>query len=194
MKYVVLALATVIALGSGGYVYWTSTPEFALYQIKESVQQKNKAQFEGYVDVKRITGSVVDEFAQLTLSKATKNKNGWAALGGMFAAKMIETMKPQVESMVEKELSKIFEAERSVASNKKDKNQFKEFTDVRGQLTFLDYEKKDCSSQICYFDISFQHDIVKNQVTLKAKLEKVNGTWKLVELPSLIEQLKKLKA
>lgn len=193
MKYVTIALVGLIALGSSGYVYWTSTPEFAFYKIKESVEQKNKALFESHVDVKKITGSVVDEVVQTTISQTSQKKNGWAAIGGIFAAKMMESMKPQLEGIVEKELNKLFESERTVASKAKENNQFKDLANVRAQLTFVGYEKKDCSDYICYFNLNVQHDITKQQATFKAKMEKINGSWKLVELPSFIEQLKKLK-
>ena len=193
MKIMAIAFVAIIGLASGGYAYWTSTPEYALYQIKDSVIEKNKAKFEGYVDVKRITGSIVDEIAQMTLAESTKNKNGWAVLGGMFAAKMIETMKPQIETMAEKEIAKIFEADRNVASASHEKNQFANFSNARSSLTYLNYEKRDCSDQVCYFNIHFKHEITQSETTFKAKLEKINGNWKLVELPSLIEQIKKLK-
>lgn len=193
MKYVVIALAGLIALSSGGYFYWTSTPEFALYQIKESIETKNKALFESHVDVKRITGSVVDEIVQMTITQSSQSKNKWAVIGNMFTAKMIESMKPQLEGMVETELNKIFENDRTAASTPKEINQIKELTNIRSLLTFVGYEKKDCSDQICYFNMNVQHDITKQQATFRAKMEKVNGNWKLVELPSLIDQLKRLK-
>lgn len=193
MKYAVAAFAVFMSFGAGGYFYWISTPEYSLNQIKVSIQDKNKALFESHVDVKRITGSVVDEVVQMTVSDSTKNKNGWAAVGGMFAAKMIESMKPQFEGMVEKEISKLFETNREVAS-KKVNNPLKELTNVREQLSFTGFEKKTCSDQICYFELSFQHNLTRSNAVLTAKMEKLNGSWKLVELPSFIESLKKIKS
>ena len=61
-------LLLVVILGLlGGYLYYrsfVSGPKYSLLQAKEAAQTHNMAEFEKYVDVKSLTGSLIDQVAQ----------------------------------------------------------------------------------------------------------------------------------
>lgn len=193
MKFVVVGLLGLSILAGGGYFYWTSTPEYSLYQIGESVKTKNKALFETHVDVKQVTNAIVDEAIQISNQEMSKSKNAFAAFGQMLATGVLNSMKPQFENMVEKEINKLFEQDREVASQKKEKNPFKGLEESAKVLAVSGFEKKDCSAQICYFSISFEHKLTNKKFELLAKLEKSNDSWKLTELVDFVKNLQKAK-
>lgn len=190
MKYAVAGLLCLSLLAGGGYFYWTTTPEYSMNQIGHSVKTKNKALFESHVDIRRITDTMVDEVTQMTTEEMSKSKNTLAVFGTFMATQLLNSMKPQVENLVENEINKLFENEREVAS-KHSKNAFKEFESSAKVLLVNSYEKKDCSDQICYFSISFEHKLTHKKFDLVAKLEKNNDSWKLVELVDFVKNIKK---
>ena len=62
----ILLFVIILAL-FGGYLYYrsfVSGPKYSLLQAKEAVQSHNMADFEKYVDVKSLTGSLIDQVAQ----------------------------------------------------------------------------------------------------------------------------------
>ena len=194
MKFVVVGLLGLSVLAGGGYFYWTSTPEYSLSQIGESVKTKNKALFETHVDVKQVTDAMVDEAIGMANQEMSKSKNAFAAFGQMLATGVLNSMKPQFEMMVEKEINKLFEHERQIASNGNGKNPFKGLEESSKVLVVHDYQKRDCSDQVCYFSISFEHQLTHKRFELLAKMEKHNSSWKLTELVDFIKNLNNAKS
>lgn len=191
MKKFILGFVAVAALGAGGgYYYWISTPEYAFTQIQASFKEKNRAKFESHVDIKKVSDGIIDEAIQIAIPDPTKAKSGWAQVGTLFAAKMIDSMKPQFEKMIENEIDKIFDKQRAVASQSKN-SILKNMTNLETQISYLDHTKKDCSDNVCYFSLKFNHNLTNKQLAFDARMEKVNGTWKLVELPSFLKNLPK---
>lgn len=65
MKKILLILLVIGLIG--GYLYYRSFltgPKYSLLQAKEAVQSHNMAEFEKYVDVESLTGSLVDQVMQ----------------------------------------------------------------------------------------------------------------------------------
>jgi len=55
LKLVLIASALLLVVGSvTGYLYWNTTPTYALYQLKKALQNKDAVTAERYVDLDKI--------------------------------------------------------------------------------------------------------------------------------------------
>lgn len=105
MKRLIL-LVVLVALAAGGYFYYQSlkaSPKYALVQAANAVRTHNMADFERYVDVSSVTGSLVDQ--------ATTQGSALGVLnpGGMLFKGALRLMKPQLAQAARKELQRYIE-------------------------------------------------------------------------------------
>jgi hypothetical protein len=191
MKILGIITFTILSAATGGYFYAIETPEYALYQVGESLNHKDRALFESYVDINTVTSNVVDEVVQVSLAKQSKknSQSKWGAMGNMLAMKMVEAMKPQITNMIETEINTAFaEESRSPANSKSSK-----FEKIKEKIEYVDYNKKDCSSLVCFIDITFKNKVKKEDFVITAKLTKVNGSWKLVHFPGAVNSIMEMQ-
>lgn len=81
VRLIVVALVLLLAIG-GGYWYWTTTPQYSLDQLKESVSEHNLSKFQLYFDVDSVSQSMVKDLLASPLRKV---------LGGEFLARILSS-------------------------------------------------------------------------------------------------------
>lgn len=105
MKRVILILL-LLGLAVGGYIYYRSlrtSPTFSLMQAAKATQTHDMAEFERYVDIKSVTGNIVDQVA--TQSEELDN-----ILPRSFALKQaLPLLKPQLTEAARKEVQRYIE-------------------------------------------------------------------------------------
>jgi len=58
-----LPFLLVLIIGAGlGYLYWTTTPQYAIGQVKDAIKNHDLKTFEQYADVDAISSNMVDAF------------------------------------------------------------------------------------------------------------------------------------
>lgn len=178
MRYMIFLGLLALVAASGGYYYWKNTPEYALNQIKSAVEDKNRLVFETHVDVERVIVSAIDEFAQTLLEDQSDGVDAdkYGALAKVFSAEMAQAVTPQLEQLVETEIEKSFEKEKSQES-----------------LQYLGHNKERCGEEACYFKIQLLNTRSGGEVFTRAKLEKIQGVWKVTALPGLAQKIKKYR-
>lgn len=73
---VILGAGAGLVLIFVGYIAWTSTPSYSLYQIKRALETHDYARFADYVDVKSVAGKAFDELGQFKQQKEDKPSSG----------------------------------------------------------------------------------------------------------------------
>jgi hypothetical protein len=104
MKKLILLLV-LAAVVIGGYLFYrnlTTGPKYSLMQAAKATQTHDMAEFERYVDVNSVTGSLVDQVA--TQSAALNLIPGGFAFRGA-----LQLMKPQLAKVARKELQAYIE-------------------------------------------------------------------------------------
>lgn len=104
MKKILLLL--VVVLAAGGYWYYRSFaagPTYALLQAAKAAKTHDVAEFERYVDVRSVAGSLVDQLAGqgAALGIATENMPDITGLLGL--------MKPQITKAAQQEVQRYIE-------------------------------------------------------------------------------------
>lgn len=105
MKKLVL-LAVLLAVAAGGYLYYRSlrsSPEYSLMQAAKATQTHDMAEFERYVDINSVTGSLVDQVADQGSALGLLNPGGLAFTGAL------RYLKPQLGQAARKEIQRYVE-------------------------------------------------------------------------------------
>lgn len=56
-----LIVVLLLALAAGGYWYWTTTPQYSMQKLSESVKKHDSATFHEYFDVPSVSSNAVDD-------------------------------------------------------------------------------------------------------------------------------------
>ncbi|MBD2713498.1 DUF2939 domain-containing protein [Microvirga sp. STR05] len=101
-----LILLVLVAMVAGGYFYYQSLksgPKYSLMQAANAVRTHDVADFERYVDVSSVTGSLVDQVTNQGSALGLLNP------GGMVFKGALRLMKPQLAQAARKELQHYIE-------------------------------------------------------------------------------------
>ncbi|HVZ11360.1 MAG TPA: hypothetical protein VG941_03040 [Candidatus Paceibacterota bacterium] len=104
-KFVLIGIGAVIlliAVGLGGYYWWTGTPEYSLGQLKKAMDTHNPELGLKYVDTDAVFESFWTEFKDKITSEAlTQPKDGFEAFGTLLGLQLVENMKPTIKKQME---------------------------------------------------------------------------------------------
>lgn len=101
-----LFLLVLVGLAVGGYLYYRSLstgPTYSLMQAAKATQTHNMAEFERYVDIKSVTGNLVDQVADQSAVLGMLNPGGFAMKG------TLRLLKPQLAEAARKEVQRYIE-------------------------------------------------------------------------------------
>ncbi|QNF33006.1 hypothetical protein HUW51_09760 [Adhaeribacter swui] len=104
MKKIVLLLVVIAVIG--GYTYYhnlVTSPKYSLLQAHEAMQDHDMTAFEKYVNIESITTGLVNDMSQ------QKGLISMLNPGSMVLKQAIQFMKPQLASVVRKEVQKYVE-------------------------------------------------------------------------------------
>lgn len=101
MKKVLIIL---VVLGLvGGFLYYRSfvgSPKYSLLQAHEAMQKHDMAEFQKYVNIESVTGSLIDQLASHQSLLSALNP------GSLVSKQVLRFMKPQVAQIAGKEIQK----------------------------------------------------------------------------------------
>jgi hypothetical protein len=66
---IIVALVVALVAAGGGFWYWTTTPQYALEQIKDSAAQHELSKFQKYFDIDQVADSMVKDLMTSELRK-----------------------------------------------------------------------------------------------------------------------------
>lgn len=199
MRKTVIVLAAVMVLaavgGYMGYRYWKGTPEYAISQIRESVEQNDIMLFRKYVDLDTLLDRSVDSLLE-TVTKDTEGEG----LANDFARGLAKVLKPTLVSEMKKQIESWVETGRiPEPSEEAEKKESKLGENVKikklGRLQYQGTGEERREGKVCYVILKL-HD-TRYDCEYRPELmmrETPAGHLKVVEIANLAEVLQKMEA
>jgi len=101
-----IAIVFLLVAINFGYWYWTTTPFYAILEIKEAVVHHDLKTFEQYVDVERVSSHMIDGF----LTPQVRSRLSKGVLGEMLGSSLISLVKPTLMDVIKNEVSHFVES------------------------------------------------------------------------------------
>ena len=192
-KKIIILLIILVGIVTGLYWYVTTTPEYSLNQIKNSIENHDVPLFQKHVDVKTISSRLIDDVMTAVLDE-TDYENEWEELGGSLGLGLIQMMKPRLIDIVEEQMIRFVEKgsidestsdELGVLGNGNDLNNVLE----NGKDSFkgIDYIRKEGST--AYIGISIEDKTNDWNGTIELLMRNMGGYWQVSEISNASEIL-----
>jgi hypothetical protein len=201
-RTLLIIAAVCVSAGIAGGLAWrhyTHSPQYALRQIADAVHERNRLEFERYVDLERFTTSAVDEMvARITLASVDDADTGFGALGAMLGASMVKSMKPALASELRAAVLGAVETGRFDSL-------FVARHDTAGRDLTLAVVARNMSSDRVHFagtgglhregdvatvDLRLRNDMFDTTFVLRVRLERGPDRWRVVAPDNLRDYLK----
>ena len=189
-----LILPVLVALAAGGYFYYQSLksgPKYSLMQAANAVRTHDVADFERYVDVSSVTGSLVDQVTSQGSALGLLNP------GGMVFKGALRLMKPQLAQAARKELHRYIEtgSVEAAAAAQPDKLVNVSMLGLAGKVVNPDSQFKDVkyvTEQGEQALVGLEFTQPKYDTTLVVELKMLNrgDHWQVTEITNSGELLK----
>ena len=185
-----LAVVAVLIVTGGGYWYlrvYTKTPEYAMQQIEQSVEQHDKAKFQRYVDVERLLDRSYDGFVEGLLTTDTmmtpEAKSAISSFTHMMKAPLLTSFRTAIEQYVE---SGTWEAAESQEAG----NEALDASDVlkrsglqQAVFRSVDGISQDKDGDRAIASVRVYQEEAQREFVLEVVLEKAeNGDWRITEI------------
>jgi hypothetical protein len=201
-RRILAALSAVAFLAVAGLAAWrrhTGSPLYALREIQGAAREHNRLKFERYVDLQRFSTTAVDEmFARATLSSMTESKSGFAALGAMIGASMLDKLKPALASELRGSILKAVENGRfdKLFAASKDTGSARDLTLASvarnvsaDQMRFEAIGEARTEGDVATVDLRFRNEGLDTTLVLRLRLERGPEIWRVVAPDNLREYL-----
>lgn len=198
-KTAIAAGLTLLLAAGGGYWYYQyrNSPEYALSQIRDAVQERNALKFERYVALEPFSEALVDDVFSFTLqSTLEESSGGLEALGSAIGANLLDQLKPTAASLVQSSIRESIETGKAdsifeSASAKQGDVQLSKLlqsaaVDPSGFKGLGDIQRED---DVAIVGLRFRNAPLDTTVTFKVKLETRDGRWTVTQpydLPRLL--------
>ena len=93
-KFAIAALVVLLACGGIGWYWWTTTPQYALSQIRKAYETHNTDLALKYIDVDKIFDNLWASIEAKMAQQVASTDNGFAAFGALLGQTMVQNMKP----------------------------------------------------------------------------------------------------
>jgi hypothetical protein len=188
----ILILLVVLGL-VGGFLYYrhfTTTPKYSLLQAHEALQQHDMAQFQKYVNIESVTGSLIDQLAA--------NQSLVSALnpGSLLTKQVLRFMKPQLSQVAEKEILKYVET----GDFRKDPNAPRKKIDislsglwhkvVSDSAAFKEVQYVNEQGETALVGLAFTQPRYDTTLVLEVKMQDKGDYWQVIQLTNTNELLK----
>jgi hypothetical protein len=197
-----VVLSGVVVLAVSGLLAWrryTGSPVYALRQVQAAARERNRLKFERYVDLQRFSTTTVDEMlARATLSSMTESKSGFAALGAMLGASMLDKLKPALASEMRGSILKAVENGRFdkvfAASNDSGRGRDVTLASVArnvsaDQMRFESIGEARTEGDVATVDLRFRNERLDTTLVLRLRLERGPEAWRIVAPDNLRDYL-----
>ena len=100
----VVIVVIIIAVGLG-YYWWTTTPQYALSQIKKAYATHDTSLAFKYIDEDAVFNGLWSQVEdRISQQEASSTGDGWSELGNMIGAGVVENMKPTIKAQFDASL------------------------------------------------------------------------------------------
>lgn len=188
----VLAIFAIAALGA--FSFWTSTPDYAISQIKDAVKAHDRAKFDKFVDTDEFADGMVDDM----LTKPIKEAMGGNTIGRWVAAGMSGIFKPQFVTQIKSDLYDLVEkgsVSQSVGKDGVDPDMTLSAIDRRLCLSQNDFKKIEnikSDGKVATVTVVLHNKAHEKDFKLDVQMQKVEGYWrvtKMLNFPEFVARL-----
>jgi hypothetical protein len=200
-KRLIAAAAAVVVLLAAGFVYlhYRNSPRYALAQIRSAVERHDRLRFERYVDVDRFSTTLVDQLtghiAAESFRQSPGSENGMGALGSALGMGLLERLKPAMveavrssmrESVQNGSLAGLFA--KPARDGEVDLQRLGSTMGV-GKDVFLGVGGIRQDGSTALVDLRVRPILLDTVLTVSLRMEKTNGTWRVVAPDNLTSYL-----
>jgi hypothetical protein len=214
MARVLTLFLIVVALAGGGYWYWTTTPGYAVLQIKDALKEHDVAKFNKYVDLDSVASNVIDVFVQTPMGIF----DAFGPVGRIVGVGLVGFVKPQLVDAIKLEINQLI-LQGNLAKSQ-DSSEYKRTADARSffmesskegnklsvkklirQLGFSgkalrgvkysNVEGKQATIGLTVYNAKYDTELV-----LDLRMHDMGGYWRVVQfsnLPQFIDEVMKLQ-
>lgn len=100
MRALLIIFVLILVAAGGGFVYWQTTPDYTLSQVKAGIKDHDVDKFSKFVDVHSVAESVVDG----VVSKPAQGLMGGNIFGKMLLSGLIGFVKPDLTHSFEEDI------------------------------------------------------------------------------------------
>ncbi len=180
MKKLLGAIVLIGILALGGYLYWQTTPDYTLNQIKTAIKQRDTEKFKEYVDVHSVAASIVDG----VVSKPVQSMMDGNIFGKMLFAGLMGFVKPDMTNSFENDILEAVQAGSLKAKDSADGSASAgpTFGNVSGTLNlgrkkFKSIQGKTESGDSAIVGLLFVDQDTQSEFVLNCKMVKTDATW-----------------
>lgn len=178
----VLAIFAICACGV--FCLWTSTPEYAIGQVKDAVKAHDKAKFDKFVDTDEFADGMVDDM----LTKPLKEAMGGNMIGRWVAAGMSGMFKPQFVSQIKTDLYDLVEKgsiSQSTGNNSVDPEMTLGAINRRLCLSQNDFKKIEnvkSDGKVASVTVVLHNKEHGKDFKLDVQMQKMEGYWRVTRM------------
>ena len=189
-RTLIIAAVALVAVAVAGTLYYrhTHSPEYALKQIQKAVRAKDVQAFERYVDVERLSTGVVDQMVghvTAQMMRESEGQEGLAAMGAMMGVGMLDKMKPGLVQTMRTNLTSAVKAGSldsafAAPSEEGAPNLAAMGGQMGGGDSFEGLAGVRRSGNTAIADFKVRPPLLDTTLVVGAKMERVDGTWRVV--------------
>jgi len=182
MKKSIIIIA-IIFIGVFGYNYWINTPQYSLLQIQKSVDTKDRALFDKYVDTNRIIEEIVEDLSKLFIEEMDAEEGSEFSFFDprALAAGFLSLFQPAIENAIEEGFDEFWEDEVETVESKADlKNNLYSFE--------VSYLKRD--GKIAKLGLEGEDPDSGETIKIEFTLNKVENYWRITQISNLEDVLR----
>lgn len=151
-------IALCVVAGALGY-WWTTTPQYALSQIKKAYVTHDTELALKYIDIDAIFDNLWTSIEAKMAKQVASTDNGFAAFGALIGQTMVQNMKPTIKENLRNQLLDSIKTGATATSS--------------------------IASLSGHYSITRNDDVVivsNTDSTFKLRMEKEHGTWRVVAI------------
>lgn len=190
MRFMTLVLVAAILVG-GGFWYWTTTPQYAIEEVKNAVKAHDRARFEKYVDTESLASGFVDDLVSRPitemLGRGTAVKWLVSGMTGLFKPQMVKNVQSDLIAFVETGSMNEQSEEDSLLSLKALDSRLGFFKNSVKSIDKVKVEDNQARVTLLLHNKSYGRDL-----TIDVDMRKYDGRWRVSRIADMHELLAKL--
>lgn len=100
----VIGLVVLIVLAGAGWYWWTTTPQYALSQIKKAYETHDVDLALKYIDIDAVFDNLWADIQRKATEQTANSSDGWEAFGAIIGQSLLNGMKPTIKENIRTQL------------------------------------------------------------------------------------------
>ncbi len=192
VRIIIVALVLILFIGGGGFWYWTTTPEYSLDQIRQSVVEHNVSKFLMYFS----TGQVADSMVKDLMASPLRKTLGGEALERFSGMVSESTIQHEVASGIANDIKILvetgnFRAPEGGASDKVSLGALDDRLGIR-TLSLKKLQDIKVNGNIATVRMILHSGKFNVDFDMFGELENKDGYWQATRIVNIVECFQKL--